>query len=67
MIHHYRLWEAEPEGNSYARETAASFGVTLRDMLAGDDLLQQAVDFCQAHNDHTVYEKEDSHGLSDLG
>jgi hypothetical protein len=66
MVHHYRLREAEPEGNSYARETAASFGITLHDMIADPTSLEQAGAFCRSHKDNLVYEREDSHGISDL-
>ena len=33
MVHAYRLREADPEGNSYARETAVSYGITVDQML----------------------------------
>lgn len=66
MVHHYRLREAEPEGNSYARETAAAFGITLSAMLPDAHRQAMAAEYCRAHHDNLVYEKEDSHGLSDL-
>lgn len=59
MVHHYRLREAEPEGNSYARETARSFGITLEDMVVDVAHQAQAAAFCDSRNDNQVYEKKE--------
>ncbi len=58
MIHHYHLRESEPEGNSYARETARTFGVTLKDMLSDQAHQTQAAAFCDSRNDNQVYDKK---------
>ena len=65
MRHSYRLISAEPLGNSYARETATAYGITLSDMLPAGELLAQADLYCQTHNINSIYEGEDTHGLSD--
>lgn len=65
MLHSYRLINAEPLGNSYARETAAAYGITLKDMLPPGDMLEQANAYCQTHNINSIYEGDDNHGLSD--
>ena len=65
MQHSYHLISAEPLGNSYARETAAAYRITLQDMLPAGDLLTQASAYCELHNINSIYEGDDSHGLSD--
>lgn len=65
MVHSYHLISAEPLGNSYARETAAAYGITLRDMLPAGSLLDQADAYCRQHNINSIYEGDDNHGLSD--
>lgn len=65
MVHSYHLIAHEPLGNSYARETAAAYGITLGDMIAEKSLLSQAEDFCDTYNVDSIYEGDDPHGLSD--
>lgn len=65
MAHSYRLISAEPLGNSYARETATAYGITLKDMLPAGSLLDQASAYCQQHNINSIYEGDDTNGLSD--
>ncbi len=65
MRHSYHLISAEPLGNSYARETAIAYRITLQDMLPAGDLLTQASTYCDLHNINSIYEGDDSHGLSD--
>lgn len=64
MVHSYRLTAAEPLGNSYARETASAYGITLTDMLPQEGLRQEAEAYCQTHNINSIYEGEDAHGTT---
>lgn len=64
MQHSYHLISAEPLGNSYARETAAAYQITLADMLPAGALLEQARTYCDTHNINSIYEGDDTHGLS---
>lgn len=65
MVHSYRLIEHEPLGNSYARETATAYGVTLDAMIKDKDLLKEAERYCDEYNKDSVYEGDDSDGISD--
>ena len=65
MVHSYRLIKHDPLGNSYARETAAAYGITLQGMLADDALLLAAKNYCETHNIDSIYEGDDPHGISD--
>lgn len=65
MSHSYRLISAEPLGNSYARETATAYGITLEDMIPAGAMLDQATAYRQANNINSIYEGDDNHGLSD--
>ncbi|HCA34219.1 MAG TPA: hypothetical protein DEP00_03910 [Lachnospiraceae bacterium] len=65
MRHSYKLTRHEPLGNSYARETAAAFGITLDKMIADPVLKNQASDYIEAHNIDSIYEREKDNGLSD--
>ena len=65
MRHSYKLTRHEPLGNSYARETAAAFGIPLDKMIADPVLKNQASDYIEAHNIDSIYEREKDNGLSD--
>jgi len=65
MVHSYRLIKHDPLGNSYARETASAYGITLQSMLADDALLSAARSYCDTHNIDSIYEGDDPHGISD--
>lgn len=64
MSHSYRLINAEPLGNSYARETATAYGITLEDMIPAGSLLDQAEAYRQANNINSIYEGDENNGLS---
>ncbi len=55
MVHEYRLREDEPEGNSYARETAAAFGITPEGMLSDAAELRLANGYLSARRSSTLY------------
>ncbi len=65
MVHSYRLIAHEPLGNSYARETAQAYGITLDAMISDKALLSEAERYCDAYNKDSVYEGDDSDGISD--
>ena len=65
MSHSYRLLNAEPLGNSYARETAAAYGITLEDMIPAGAMLEQAEAYRQANNINSIYEGDENNGISD--
>lgn len=46
MQYDYTLTESEPLGNSYARETADAYGITLENLIADDARRSAAADFC---------------------
>ena len=64
MSHSYHLINAEPLGNSYARETATAYGITLEDMIPAGSLLDQAEAYRQANNINSIYEGDENNGLS---
>ena len=65
MVHSYRLIKHDPLGNSYARETAAAYGITLPSMLSDEGMLAAAQQYCETHNIDSIYEGDDPHGISD--
>lgn len=65
MEHAYRLYKHEPLGNSYARETATSYGITLPDMLTDTAALEKARQYIDNQKNESIYEGDDAHGLSD--
>lgn len=65
MVHSYRLIAHEPLGNSYARETAQAYGITLDAMISDSALLKEAERYCDTYNKDSVYEGDDSDGISD--
>ncbi|MCF0136203.1 MAG: hypothetical protein HUJ69_07260 [Lachnospiraceae bacterium] len=65
MVHSYRLIAHEPLGNSYARETAAAYGITLEAMISDETLRREADRYCDTYNKDSVYEGDDADGLSD--
>lgn len=65
MVHSYRLIAHEPLGNSYARETAAAYRITLDDMLESGSLRAQAQKYLDEHNIDSIYEGGSSDGTSD--
>ena len=65
MVHAYKLYYHEPLGNSYARETATAYGITLEDMIASGDLLQEARSYVDSHNIDSIYEGGEADGISD--
>lgn len=65
MKHSYKLTRHEPLGNSYARETAAAYGITLDQMIDDPALKSQAAGYIETHNIDSIYEREKDNGLSD--
>lgn len=66
MIYSYRLIESEPLGNSYARETAEAFGVTLPELIPDSGHLEKAAAFCTEESLKVMYMREEAdHGISD--
>lgn len=66
MIYSYRLVESEPLGNSYAKETAQAFGVTLPELISDGGALRKAADFCTEESSKVMYMREEAeHGISD--
>ena len=65
MVHAYKLYYHEPLGNSYARETATAYGITLEDMIASGDLLREARSYVDSHNIDSIYEGGEADGISD--
>ncbi|MBO4887826.1 MAG: hypothetical protein J5589_05890 [Firmicutes bacterium] len=65
MVHAYKLYYHEPLGNSYARETATAYGITLEDMIASGDLLLEARSYVDSHNIDSIYEGGEADGISD--
>lgn len=65
MHHAYKLYHHEPLGNSYARETATAYGITLEDMISSADLLSQARDYVDSHSIDSIYEGGKNDGISD--
>ena len=61
----YKLYYHEPLGNSYARETATAYGITLEDMIASGDLLREARSYVDSHNIDSIYEGGEADGISD--
>lgn len=65
MIYSYRLRESEPLGNSYARQTAEAFGITLEDLVGDSNGLRQAAEFCEKESSRAMYTREEAqHGIS---
>lgn len=56
MVHNYTLTEKEPEGNSYARETAGAYGITVPDMLAESADRALAETYLSANRSNSFYE-----------
>ncbi|MBO6158341.1 MAG: hypothetical protein J6P72_03640 [Firmicutes bacterium] len=65
MLHAYHLYEHEPLGNSYGRETAISYGITLENMISVPESLVQARDYMKSQRIDQVYEGGGEVGLSD--
>lgn len=65
MHHTYRLYHHEPLGNSYARETAVSYGITLENMISDPEDLLKAEAYCSGQNENSLYEREKESGISD--
>ena len=65
MRHAYKLYYHEPLGNSYARETATAYGITLEDMIGPGPLLSEARTYLDEHSIDSIYEGVPSDGLSD--
>ncbi len=65
MEYFYHFEYKDPLGNSYAKETARAFGITLEDLIADPDLRRQAEDYCVSEDKNRLYRKEDSDELSD--
>ena len=65
MVHAYKLYYHEPLGNSYARETATAYGITLEDMITSGDLLAEARSYCDSHNIDSIYEGGETDGIPD--
>lgn len=58
MVHRYKIREAEPEGNSYARATAVSYGITLEAMLPDDTQAYEAKRYLDSLSSNTLYSRE---------
>ena len=56
MVHSYRLKESAPLGNSYARETAKSFQITLEDLLEDSEKRQEAASYCRSTQLENIYD-----------
>lgn len=58
MSHSFVIREAEPEGHSYARETAVDFGITLEAMIADSCDLKNAADYLSRPRKSSLYEND---------
>ena len=65
MEYFYHFEYKDPLGNSYAKETARNFGITLEDLIPDPALRRQAEDFCVSEDKNRLYRKEDPDELSD--
>ena len=66
MVYSYKLVESEPLGNSYAKQTAESFGITLQDLVKNPEELSVTNAFCEKEGEQAMYTREEAnHGISD--
>ncbi len=56
MVHHYHLIAHEPLGNSYARETAVSYGITLENLIPESSVRGQAKEYLAKNSIDSIYE-----------
>ena len=57
MIHHYHLIAHEPLGNSYARETAVSYDITLDKLIPEASMRLQAEEYLSKNSIDSIYEE----------
>ena len=59
MIYSYQLIESEPQGTSYAMQTAESFGITLKDLIHNAADITRAQEFCEEESTRPMYTGEE--------
>lgn len=59
MIYSYQLIESEPQGTSYAMQTAESFGITLKDLIHNAADITKAQEFCEEEGKRPMYTGEE--------
>lgn len=60
MIYSYQLVESEPQGTSYAMQTAESFGITLKDLIKEEKNMAKARAFCEEESTRPMYSGEEA-------